>query len=174
MEILNKITMKGICGELKGLLGTKEAMDIVQVIGYVTGEVKGDKPTMYGDNIWLTGEFKAKNLLTNASYYAPKLYPPNTMHNILSAQLKGMEQPKIQFAFVIGLKKDDKARDGYAYTTRSLIEPEEDNDPFALIENRIKGIGHVAQAQPAQPAQAPGTTKNPGGVNEPGDIQFEN
>lgn len=137
MEILNKITMKGICDkDVKELLGDNESIDLAQIIGFATGEVTGDKPTQYGDNVWITGEFKAKNLLTGKEFYSPKLYPPPTMHKVISAQLVGIEHPKVQFAFVVGIKKSKQAV-GYEYTLRSLIEPKEENNPFAAIENQI-------------------------------------
>lgn len=144
MEILSKITMKTIVGgEVKQLLGDNESIDIAQIIGYVTGEVKGDRPTTFGENVWLSGEFKAKNILNGNTFYAPKFYPPEVAHNILVAQLQGVTDPKIQFAFIIGIKKST-AVIGYSYTIKSLIEPKEDNNPFALIENQIKGYDNAA------------------------------
>lgn len=134
--------MKAIMGggEVKHLLNGKESMDLAQIIGLAVEEVKGDKPTMYGDVIWLAGEFKAKNLLTGSQYYAPKLFAPEVMHNIISGQLKTSEgQPKVIFAFIVGIKTS-KIAIGYEYTVRSLIEPKEETNPFALIENQMKSF----------------------------------
>lgn len=143
MEILNKITMRSIMGtDVKPFLTGHDQVDLAQIIGFAVGETKGDRPTAYGDNIWLDGEFKAKNLINGNMFYAPKLYCPEVMHNIISNQLKGSPGTRVMFAFVVGIKIS-KINIGYEYTVRSLIEPKEDNNPFSLIENQMKPTGQV-------------------------------
>lgn len=137
MEIISSIKMKTICGDIKPLLGDQEQIEIAQVYGYAVKEVKGDRPTQFGDNIWIEGDFKAKNLINNKEYYARKLYAPEILSNILCSQFPLEGEVKIQFAVVIGLKKSNKGGMGYEYTVRSLIEPKEENNPFATIENQI-------------------------------------
>lgn len=137
MDIISSIKMKVVCGELKPLLGDKESVDIAQIYGYAVKEVKGDRPTMYGDNIWIEGDFKAKNLKDGKQYYARKLYAPEILSNILCSQFPAEGEAKVEFAVVIGLKKSNKGGQGYEFTVRSLIEPREEYNPFAAIENRI-------------------------------------
>lgn len=172
MEILSKITMRTIVGgEVKALLGDKDFIDFAQVYGFATKEEKGDKPTQFGDNIWIAGEFKAKNLLNGNSFYAPKLYAPEILHNILCAQLAGESNPKVQFAMIVGIKKS-KAVIGYEYCVKSLIEPKEDNNPFAAIENQLSRTlpppNSPVQQGPIKP------NLNPGGASDPSDINFTN
>src|SRR5258708_38356909 len=114
MEILNKITMRVIMGgDVKPLLfkGTpgiadiKEAkpIDIATIYGMARSEERKDKDTAYGPNVYISGEFKAKNILTGNMYYATQLYPPSILHDLIVAQLKSSEPP-LQFAFIVGLK----------------------------------------------------------------------
>ena len=148
MEILNKITMKVIMGGdvkpflLKGNPGVTDIkdtkpVDLAIIYGMAHGEAKKDKDTAYGPNIYICGEFKAKNLLNANEYYSTQLYPPSVLHDLIVAKLKTAEPP-LQFAFIVGIKFSLSSGKEYEYTVRSLIEPKEENNPFALIENQMK------------------------------------
>lgn len=144
MEIINKITMKAIMGSdikpllLQGAKTIEEAkpIDIVLLYGFAHKELKKEKDTQYGPNLYISGEFKAKNLLTSKEFYSTQLYPPGVLHDMLVAKLNTVDPP-VQFAFIIGLKYSKLSGKEYEYTIRSLIEPKEENNPFALIENQI-------------------------------------
>lgn len=148
MEIINKITMKIVMGgDVKpllikanpGIMDIKDTkpLDLCQIYGMAHAELKKEKDTAYGPNIYISGEFKAKNLLTGNMFYSTQLYPPGVLHDLIVAKLRTVEPP-IQFAFIVGIKYSATSGKEYEYTVRSLIEPKEDNNPFALIENQMK------------------------------------
>ncbi len=166
MQILNKITMRSIVGsDVKDLLSSKEHVEFVLIVGWAFAETKGDRPTQFGDNVWIDGNFKARNLITNEVFQSTKLYAPENMHKLIAAEIHNAgPDPKVQFAFVVGVKKS-KAPIGYEYSLRSLMEPKEDNDPFATIEKQIAPdlVRLVGTSTP---------NNNPGGITDPADIKI--
>lgn len=135
MELLNKITIKGVCGELEGAVTeSKPTLDIVQIIGIVKDkeEIKGQ----YGVSWKLKGEFKAVNLVTKDQFYSANCFLPGLAQDLVLSQLQDIGDNAVQFAFVIGIKYA-KNKVGYEYLVKPLIKPAE-NNALTLIENQIK------------------------------------
>ena len=127
MEILNKITVKAVCGELK----CDKPQDLCVIIGVVRSseEVKG----IYGTSHRLVGEFKATNLKTQETFFSGNCFLPAIAESLVIGQLD--VDNAIQIAFKIGIRPaNNKA--GYEYTVKPLIEPAQ-NNPLAMLESKI-------------------------------------
>lgn len=135
MQLLNKITIKGICGDLEGAVTEqKPNLDIAQIIGIVKDkeEIKGQ----YGSSWKLKGEFKAVNLVTKEPFYSAACFLPGLASDLVVNQLQDVGDNAVQFAFIIGIKYA-KNKVGYEYSVKPLIQPAE-NNALTLIENQIK------------------------------------
>ena len=134
MQILSKITMKAIVGDIKATLGDAAQIDLVKVYGVCTGSFV--KPTTYGDSVGLKGEFKALNVATNEEFIAGVAYLPKSLTDLIANQISD-EVTKVQFAFIVGAKAAPKSSVGYEFTVKPLLKVEK-NDTLALIENQMK------------------------------------
>lgn len=134
MQILNKITIKAVCGELKGKLNGNAEMELIKVIGNVKNreEIKGQ----YGTSWKLKGEFKATNIETNEEYFSGACFLPGLAEELVIGQMDDIGDNSIQFAFIIGIKAAEN-KVGYEYVVKPLIKPAE-NNALALIESKIK------------------------------------
>lgn len=147
MQLLNKITIKAIVGDLENsVTDTKPNLNIAQIIGVVRDKelIKGQ----YGDSYKLKGEFKAINLVTKEQFYSANCFLPGLANDLVINQLQDVGDNSVQFAFIIGIKYA-KNKVGYEYTVQPLIKPSE-NNALTLIENQINN--------------------NPGGINDPSQI----
>lgn len=136
MQILNKITMKSVCGELQGILEARQATDIdtMTIIGVVKG--KEEVPGQYGISWRLKGEFKAKNMMTKEDFYSGSCFLPSLAEDLILGQMDPQGENALQFAFVIGIKAA-KNKVGYEYSVKPLIKPS-DNNALMLIEKQIQ------------------------------------
>jgi hypothetical protein len=168
MDIVSKITMKVILGkDVKEIffeanpgnvnIKTFQPIDVALIYGMAQEEKQKPKDTAYGPNLYISGEFKAKNLINNSMFYSTQLYAPGILHDMIAAQLKNVEPP-IEFAFIIGLKYSATSGKEYEYTIRSMVEPKADNSPFAKLEHQMNNPG---QPMPADPVKATGTGSGP-------------
>lgn len=133
MELVNKITVKIVCGVIAEAMQGKKTLDLMQIVGIANGT--GITNGTYGESVFLKGQFKATNLLTKDVFASGKCYLPDAATNLVAGQLNG-DNTQVQFAFIIGAKAANN-KVGYEYFVKPLIEPSE-NDPIALIENQIK------------------------------------
>ncbi len=139
MQILNKITVKAVCGELKNLFTLEEKQagkdrDIMKVIGNVKNreEIKGQ----YGTSWKLKGEFKAVNIQTGEEFFSGACFLPGLAEELVIGQMDDIGDNSIQFAFIIGIKPAEN-KVGYEYIVKPLIKPAE-NNALTLIESKIK------------------------------------
>jgi hypothetical protein len=134
MEILNKITVKGVCGELENKLGDLKEMAVMKVIGIVKDkeEVKGQ----YGTSFRLKGEFKAINLSNKQEYFSANCFLPGLAEDLVIGQMDPQGDNAVQFAFVIGIKAA-KNKVGYEFSVMPLIKPAE-NNALMLIEKQME------------------------------------
>lgn len=133
MEILNKITIKGVCGELEDKLGDNKDMNVAKIIGIVK-----DKEAVvgqYGTSYRLKGEFKATNLMTKNEYFSANCFLPGLAEDLVVGQMDPQGENAIQFAFIIGIKAA-KNKVGYEFTVQPLIKPAE-NNALMLIEKQM-------------------------------------
>lgn len=136
MQILNKITIKGVCGKLENYPNMEEGVDLIQVIGNVRD--KEEIKTQYGESWKLKGEFKAINLTTKEDFFSAACFLPSLAEQLIVNQLELVEGGAVQFAFVIGIRSAKNAV-GYEYTVKPLIAPAE-NNALTLIEKQIKQL----------------------------------
>ena len=145
MEIINKISVKTVCGLPRKLLGNLDKVLLMEIMGVVT-DIETGKSTFKNEegeaDDWtaLLGQFKAKNLNNHQSYFSGKCFLPNVVSDLLVAQFKiGRAQglQTLQFAFLIGIKDAPNLAIGYQYYGTSLLPPDVASDPFAAIENKI-------------------------------------
>lgn len=147
MQLLNKITVKTVCGDLENAVTeVKPVLDIIQVIGIVKDKEK--ITTNLGDSWKLKGEFKAINLVTKEAFYSANCFLPGLASDLVVNQLSNEGDNAVQFAFIIGIKYA-KNKVGYEYSVKPLIKPAE-NNALNLIEQQI--------------------SNNPGGVTDPSQI----
>jgi hypothetical protein len=136
MELVNKITIKGLVGAVKGIIKGKadgEIVKLAQIVGICNGT--GVVPTQYGDSTFLKGQFKMKSLLDGKEQQSGKCFLPDSAINLVAGQLTD-DCKAIQFAFNIGVKVDDSIQIGYVYTIEPLLSPEA-NNPLALLEQKL-------------------------------------
>lgn len=155
MQILNKITMKAVCGaEVKEYLGDFEQLDFIMVIGIA--KQKAIHHSTFGGQpkqSWaLLGEFKAINLQTKEEFYAPKCFLPDLAADLVANQMEEGQDNALQFAFVLGAKKS-KSTVGYEYTCKPLVKPAE-NSPLSMLE---KQVGPALPAPQQPPMSSPST-----------------
>lgn len=164
MQILNKITMKAVCGcEVKEALGTEPQLDLILLIG-IAKKKEIFKSTFGGqvkDSWKLLGEFKARNILTKEEFYAPIAFLPDIAADIWAMQMDDTDQNATQFACILGAKAT-KATIGYEYTCKPLVKPAE-NTALAMLEKTVTA---------ALPAPETLRTLNPGGITDPKDLSL--
>lgn len=134
MEILNKITVKGVCGELEGKLGDLKEMAVMKIIGVVKD--KEEVKTQYGTSWRLKGEFKATNMQTKTEYFSANCFLPGLAEDLVVGQMEPHADNALQFAFVVGIKAAKNAK-GYEYSVIPLIRPAE-NNALMLIEKQME------------------------------------
>lgn len=152
MQIVNKITMKVIFGEVKDLVIKDDQIDILQIIG--VAKTKEQFKSIFGGKeslSWcLHGTFKAQNIRTKEQYYSNRCFLPEIAANLIADQIEG-DDNIVQFAFILGVKYS-KAPIGYEYTVKSLVKPVE-NDMIASMEKQIAGALPAPKSD--VPLQAP-------------------
>lgn len=137
MEILNKITVKSVCGnisETAKAMQFDEQRDLCMVIGVVkSSEVV---KSQYGESHRLIGEFKAVNLATQEQFFSGSCFLPAIAESLVIGQMDNTIENALQIAFKIGIKKAEN-KVGYEYTVKPLIKPAE-NNPLSSLESKIK------------------------------------
>lgn len=137
-KLLNKISIKGVCGAIKVGKGDAERA-LLQVMGIVSGTLL--KTTQYGDSTGLKGQFKAVNVETGEIFRSGVCYLPNVATDLIAGALR--EGMQLEFAFGISVKPADNPI-GYEYNVASLL-PVAENDPLDALESRLE-----VRALPAQ------------------------
>lgn len=154
MEIINKITVKNVCGNPRKLLGNLPSIPLMMILGYANScepkksKFKAEGATEDEYNTMFKGQFKAQDINTKKWYFAGECYLPSVISNLVEAQVKA-SRGEVQFAFIIGIKENEDIAIGYQYTAQSLIPQEAESDPFTAIENKVKQF----QALPAPSAE---------------------
>jgi len=132
MNLVKKITPKGVCGDIKkrvlmlakdGVIKNGQKIYLMRVVGKAT---RFDvKMTDLGESIALKGQFKATNT-DGEEFRAGVCYLPDTGAEVIAGALAG-DVECVEFAFDISVVTDDSAITGYVYEVKPLIEPAEDD-----------------------------------------------
>lgn len=141
MQILNKISMGGIFGKVRKLVIEDEQIDLLVVVGMVKKKVQykntfgdSDEPSLS----WgFEGTFKAQRLDTKEQFRSARCFLPAIAADIIANQCDDSDTNLVQFAFVIGIKSNEKIAIGYEYTAKSLIKPVED-EAMQSLEQQIR------------------------------------
>ena len=135
MQIVNKITMKVMFGEVKDYVVENDQVDLMKIYG--VAKRKEQFKAIFGKEesfSWcLHGTFKAQNLRTKEMFYASRCFLPELASNLIADQIEG-DDNLVQFAFVIGVKYS-KNIVGYEYSVKPLVAPVE-NDVIAQLEKQ--------------------------------------
>ena len=134
MEVLSKITIKGVCGNIDDLAKTlKGPISLCTIIGVVRSFE--ETHSNYGLSYRFNGDFKAINMLTNEQYFSGSCFLPAIAESLVHGQLDPMGINALQMAFTIGIKPANN-KVNYEYTVKPLIQPAE-NNPLAALEKKI-------------------------------------
>jgi len=130
-EILKKITVKAVCGQLDK---PEKATAIMTIFGLIR-QATPDKSD-YGDYVRFKGQFEAVDLETGSVYQSGTLILPEIAEGLLFGAVSGMdEDTQLQFALEIGLKPS-KSPTGYDYTVKPLTD-QGTADPLADLRAKL-------------------------------------
>lgn len=141
MQILNKISMKAIFGNVRKLIVEDDQVDVLMVVGMVRRKEQFKKKFGNDEEDTLSwgfeGTFKAQRLDTKEQFRSARCFLPGLVSDIIANQCDDGEHNLVQFAFVIGIKDNPDAATGYEYTAKSLVKPIED-DAMKSLEQQIQ------------------------------------
>lgn len=155
-SLLKKISVKNVCGDIKApAIG--ETVEKMVIMGYAKStEIK---KTTFGDSVGFHGDFKAIDVSTGEEFRSGVCYLPDVAENLLSNAMDDAGGAVVEFGFsvsVIGVKgRTPEEPTKYEYRCKPLTESAE-NDPLALLENRIKA---TALQSETKALAAPGAKK---------------
>jgi hypothetical protein len=164
MKLLNKITVKNLCGDVKKRVFVKENFNeetgelkdgikipLMRIAGKCTRfEVK---ETDLGTSIALKGTFQGIDLATNEVARAPTCYLPGSVADTIAATL-AEGASGVEFGFDLYVVTDSSAITSYVYEIVPLMEPSEDdslNRMFAALPSIPQLLSAPAEAETKAP-----------------------
>lgn len=133
-------TVKGDDGKVMML----PLLDLYTVYGVVTGSKI--KPTRFGDNTELHGEFRAINSETGEEFATNKYYPPEILTLALVPKIGSAPASGFEFGVVVGIKPAPATSIGYTYYIRELTKIAE-SDAVQGVFNKIKATLPIIRKQ---------------------------
>lgn len=136
MELVKKITMAGILGNIKQIVKPMkegETKDLMLIIGIANGTKEGESD--FGHYIGLRGQFKVTNLISNKKYVSSVAFLPPVANDLILGQLRPDQE--VEFAFIISVTESIDIQIGYFYSCKPLVEPSE-NNPLNLLEKKVE------------------------------------
>lgn len=134
VEIVNKISIKKICGRPHPPKDDKPVY-LMEIFGIATGVKTGT--SNYGDWTAFTGTFQALNIETRKIYRSGKLFVPQIIENLILPALENSDS--VEFAFRIGIRKDETSATGYTYIADPML-PVAENDPIELLSRKLSAL----------------------------------
>lgn len=141
-KIVKKLSMKVLLGGRPKIPENDTPVYLAKVIGIASGIQSGE--SNYGTWRALVGQFIAEaysveNPGSVVRFRTGKAFLPDVALDLIApAVMNAGKGEQIQFAFDIGVQKDDSSATGYVYVAKSLIEPEE-NDPLEMLSAKALG-----------------------------------
>lgn len=140
MKIVKKLSMKILAG---GRPKIPEAEGETNWIAKVAGIANGTKTGESNFGLWvaLIGNFAAEQIGVEKPerFRTGVMFLPDVALNLVTPALEAAGKgAAIEFAFQIGVIKDDSAATGYVYVAESLIEPSA-SDPLEALS--LKALG---------------------------------
>ena len=136
MKLVNKISVKTVCGKVKTVVKTRVDADgnqepfktvepglLMRVAGICTGS--DIVSTAYGDSVRFKGEFAATDLATGEIFQGGQLFLPEVAEKFVAATLDSVKNGEnfqgLELAFDIGVEPANTPS-GYQYTVAPLIQ----------------------------------------------------
>lgn len=147
MQVVRKITVKEVNGAKPAPFAESDANGTKRHIMCVVGRAAEAKDSVSilpnGDEspyLRLKGKFAAwkGEIGEGEEYRAGAAILPNVAADFLAGELSGEEVQSVDFAFRIGVKKDDKAATSYVYYCEPIIQEAEDSDPLIALAKKAQ------------------------------------
>ena len=116
---------------------------LYDVVG-VAGSVKAGQGD-YGPWNKFIGSFQSTNHETGEVLRSGACFLPAVAENLVLGALSNVETTSVQFAFKIGVVKDDKAARGYIFVAEPILPPAE-NDPLEQLTKQVLRLEHQQEA----------------------------
>lgn len=133
--------MLGNMKERRQIAEQYNGQPVVRIVGMAFASTVQDKEDDNGNikrNVKFKGSAKATNLITGNVVTSTNTFLPGAASDILEEALaQGEKGTVVKYAFDISLVEDVSSAVGYVYEVKSLIEPDEKNDPFAALEKGL-------------------------------------
>lgn len=163
MQILRKITLKGVAGKIdfeKLLEAENRRMDLMKVYG-TARKAKPDQSDL-GPYVRFSGSFRAMNIATGEMFESGVMILPGIAQDLIMGALDSDGAEAVDFGFIISVKYNAESVTKYEYDIQSLMSPSRD-DP---LERLAAQMGLVALPAPvADPVAEP--TEEPKKASEP-------
>lgn len=128
-------------------------MPLFGIIGKCSDCVAGDGE--HGPFVKLLGQFKAVNHDTGEVFRSGGAILPGSANDLVYGALRGLGESggAVEFAFKVGLLRDDSTPTGYTYAVEQIVMEGQD-DGLADLEKRLAGPAKVAQISDGRREQA--------------------
>lgn len=154
IKLVSKLSMKSIFGNPRTALPANDketSGPLVRIVGTV-GSVKSGESN-FGEWLAFIGQFQAVNLKTNEVFRSGKMFLPTVAQDMLLGAVQSVDSSGVEFAFDIGIMRDDEAQVGYQYVVVPLLEVSE-ADPCARLLAQVGGAPQLEA--PKEPEKTTG------------------
>lgn len=138
VQPLGKISVKNVCGELKGDRKPKEG-EGTKMLMRIIGNARGTKvvATAFGESIGFLGNFRATNIDDGQVFQSGTLFLPELATNLVAPMLA--ENQEVAFAFDIGAVYKASSATEYEYVVIPLID-QGGVDPLADLVSKLPAL----------------------------------
>lgn len=150
IKLVAKLSMKTVFGNARSALPENDGETsgpLVRIVGTAGSTKSGE--SNFGEWLAFIGQFQAVNLRTNESFRSGKLFLPSVAQDMLLGAMTSVDAAGVEFAFDIGIRRNDSAQVGYEYVVVPLLDVSE-SDPCARLMKQL--ASDVATALPAPTA----------------------
>lgn len=158
VKLIPKLSIKSVFGNVRAVMPEKNgdtSGPLVRIVG-VAGAVKSGESN-FGEWLAFLGQFRAINLKTNEEYSSGKLFLPGTASDMLLGAVQS-SNGGVEFAYDIGIQRDDESSVGYTYVVNPLLQASE-NDPCERLFRAIGGQAQLPAPTKVDPKPASATGK---------------
>lgn len=135
-ELFKKLSVKTVCGKPKAP-ESNEPKYLMEVFGVAMGVKRGE--SNFGPWYAFTGTFQAVNMETGKVARSGVLFLPSIAGDLLLPAVSSEKNQGVEFAFRIGVKRDESSTIGYTYIAEPLM-PVSENDPIELLSRKMQAL----------------------------------
>lgn len=138
IQPLGKISVKNVCGELRGDRKPKKdggELMLMRIIG--TARDTKVVSTTFGDSIGLLGNFRATAIETGQEFQSGTLFLPDLATNLIAPMLESNQE--VSFAFDIGAVYKETSATEYEYVVHPLLD-QGGIDPLADLVAKLPSL----------------------------------